>query len=56
MTDVPSLWRQLEQTDARVKAHQEAEARAFTPSRKPEALILRVIGGWENLVGTVNFT
>lgn len=56
MTDTPSLEQQLEQTRASVEAHREAEARAFHPSRKPEALILRVIGGWENFLGTVNFT
>jgi hypothetical protein len=56
MTDTPSLDEQIEQTKAAVDAHQEAEARAFRPSKMPEALILRVIGGWENFLGVVNFT
>ncbi|ASW89728.1 hypothetical protein [Mycobacterium marseillense] len=57
MTDTPSsLEDQIRQTDARVEAHEKAEERAFKPSKTPEALILRVIGGWENFLGVVNFT
>lgn len=57
VTDASSrLEQQIEQINAGVEAHRQAEARAFTPSKKPEALILRVIGGWENFLGVVNFT
>ncbi|MCV7090078.1 hypothetical protein [Mycobacterium interjectum] len=57
VTDTPSrLEQQIRETDARVEAHRKAEARAFKPSRTPEVLILRVIGGWENLLGVVNFS
>ena len=56
MTDTPSRLEQLEQTYAAVEAQREAEARAFRPAETPEALILRVIGGWTNLLGEVNFT
>lgn len=55
VTDTPSrLEQQMEKTKAKVEAHRKAEERAFKPSRTPEALILRVIGGWENLLGMVN--
>jgi hypothetical protein len=56
MTDTPSLEEQIEQTKAAVEAHRKAEERAFRPARTPEALILRVIGGWGNFLGVVNFT
>lgn len=57
MTDTPSqLEQQINETNAKVEAHRRAEERAFKPSRTPEALILRVIGGWENLLGMVNRT
>ena len=46
----------LERSRARVEADRAAEDRAFRPSENLEALVLRVIGGWENLVGEVNFT
>jgi hypothetical protein len=46
----------LERSRARVDADRAAEDRAFRPSENLEALVLRVIGGWENLVGYVNFT
>jgi hypothetical protein len=55
MTDSPSRLEQLEQTRAAVEARREAEARAFGPAETPEALILRVIGGWQNLLAEVNF-
>jgi hypothetical protein len=56
MTDSPSRLEQLEQTRAAVEARREAEAVAFRPAEAPEALILRVIGGWQNLLAEVNFT
>jgi len=56
MTDEQSRLAQLEQTRVAVKARREAEARAFRPAPTAEALILRVIGGWENLLAEVNFT
>jgi hypothetical protein len=40
----------------RVAAAETAEDRAFRPAETMEALVLRVIGGWENLVAEVNFT
>lgn len=57
MTDEAShLEEQIQLTNAKVEAHRKAEERAFRPSEMPEALILRVIGGWENFLGVVNFT
>ena len=56
MTDTPSRLEQLEQTRAAVEARREAEAVASRPAQAPEALILRVIGGWQNLLAEVNFT
>jgi hypothetical protein len=40
---------------ARVDAANAAEDRAFRPAETMEALVLRVIGGWENLLAEVNF-
>jgi hypothetical protein len=54
--DRPSLLEQLAQTRTAVEAHEKAEARAFRPAEMPEALILRVIGGWQNFLGEVNRT
>ncbi|MGY4647664.1 hypothetical protein [Mycobacterium sp. URHB0021] len=45
----------LAQARARAEADRAAEQRAFWPSDNLEALVLRVIGGWENLVGYVAF-
>jgi hypothetical protein len=56
VTDTPSRLEQLGQTRAAVEARREAEQRAFRPAETPETLILRVIGGWENLLAEVNFT
>src|SRR6476620_2841055 len=50
------LEKSLERSRAAVEADRTAEDRAFRPSENLEALVLRVIGGWENLVGYVNFT
>src|SRR6476620_2614503 len=49
------LEKSLERSRARVEADRAAEDRAFRPSENLEALVLRVIGGWENLIGYVNF-
>ena len=56
MADRLSRSEQLAGTHAAVEAEREAEARAFRPAEDMEALALRVIGGWENLLGEVNFT
>jgi hypothetical protein len=56
MTVRPSRLEQLDQTRAAVEERRAAEQRAFRPAETAEALILRVIGGWENLLAEVNFT
>jgi hypothetical protein len=56
MMDTPSPLERLAQARAAIDVQRESEARAFTPAETPEALVLRVIGGWENLLGEVNFT
>jgi hypothetical protein len=56
MKDTPSLAERMEQTRAAIDGRRESEARAFSPAETPEALILRVIGGWQNLLGEVTFT
>lgn len=56
MADSPNLREQAEQTWAAYEADRAAYERAFRPAATMEALALRVIGGWENLLGEVNFT
>jgi hypothetical protein len=55
-TDLKSSLARLEKSRARIEADRAAEDQAFRPAENLEALVLRVIGGWENLVGDVNFT
>lgn len=55
MTNRATRLEQLDQTRAAVDEHRQAEQRAFQPAGTAEALILQVIGGWENLLGRVNF-
>lgn len=56
MTD-RATWREhLDQRHAAIDEYRQAEQRAFEPAESAEALILRVIGGWEVLLARVNFT